>query len=354
MEVIPPILKHERRADDTSKKVSSPSTTTADPKRTTTKGRSTSTTPLPTSSNKETTSLPKSTSTTSGSQKSTITNNKNTSSSSSLLSSAVPSSTGNPSSSDSNDSSESSESSPSSPGAVTGIFILVVIAMIIAFALYKKFKNNKRRKAREGAVRLIDEPDSSEMRSIPPSSIVVVDSGNQTSNTNELQVNLNDELQVSLNDTRIASNPPMVQLNRSSGFMLNYEPRSSALSTLNRNGNSNHGNANVNVPRDNIVPTNLNKSNITEKSSETEITTTSDADDATDEGRPSSTLEHDLEMEENHNGISPMNRITLSDYNDYKNVEPYPSFESQIPQLPKRTSLDQSITEDKDVGDKKK
>ncbi|CAG8568762.1 6086_t:CDS:2 [Acaulospora morrowiae] len=52
--------------------------------------------------------------------------------------------------------------------------------------------------------------------------------------------------------------------------------------------------------------------------------------------RSSKTLVHELEME--HQGISSMNRMTLSDYNDYSDaIQPdYPSFESLFPNPPER------------------
>ncbi|CAG8488690.1 12212_t:CDS:2 [Acaulospora morrowiae] len=52
--------------------------------------------------------------------------------------------------------------------------------------------------------------------------------------------------------------------------------------------------------------------------------------------RSSTTLVHELEME--HQGISSMNRMTLSDYNDYSDaIQPdYPSFESLFPNPPER------------------
>ncbi|CAG8661483.1 7867_t:CDS:1 [Acaulospora colombiana] len=60
--------------------------------------------------------------------------------------------------------------------------------------------------------------------------------------------------------------------------------------------------------------------------------------------RPNSTIIHKLEMEHQQpsDDVSPLNRMTLSDYNDYSNIiqtEPYPSFESQFPNPPKRAFL---------------
>ncbi|CAG8477009.1 1664_t:CDS:2 [Diversispora eburnea] len=262
-----------------------------------------------------------------------LTSSKELPSSTELSSSIGPTPTELPSTESSKN--ESENDSPSV--AITGIFIIIVIMIIIAFIVRKKVKN-KRRRDREGSVRLIDEPG--------PSGMLAIQTSDAHGTLNNF--NYNDER------VRVPSKPPMVQLNRSSAFALDYDPR-----------NSSQSNRNLNNSRDVITPiapinTNLNitqkpspkstepkKKYLTPRTSvhSTSSTNTTSTTSDINKSRPSSTLVHDLEMEETQGGISPMNRITLSDYNDYNNVvsEPYPTFESQFPSPPHRLSSNLSV-----------